>query len=80
MPTISVTQEEFDAILFFRDETIDKIETACDQQYIDDYEKHNLLLDNFKQKYYRRLKKEQEQQVTKMATYSRRTVSNSLLK
>ena len=35
-----MTEAEFDALSFFQVETMDKVESASDQQYIDDYNKH----------------------------------------
>ena len=48
MPTISVTHEEYDAIMFYRDETMDKAENASDEQYLADYDKHCKVFDNFR--------------------------------
>ncbi len=53
MPTISVTQDEYDAIMFYRDETMDKAENATDEQYIADYDRHCKVFDKFREKFHR---------------------------
>ncbi|WEV50233.1 hypothetical protein OZX61_12865 (plasmid) [Acinetobacter sp. ESL0695] len=52
MPTISVTQEEYEAIMFYRYETMDKAQSADDEQYISDYNHHCNIFENFIKKYH----------------------------
>lgn len=52
MPTISITNEEYEAFMFYRDETMDKAENAEDEQYIADYNRHCIVFDKFREKYH----------------------------
>ena len=67
MPTISVTHEEYDAIMFYRDETMDKAENASDEQYLADYDKHCKVFDKFRKKYHNAKNREEGQKLVKKA-------------
>jgi hypothetical protein len=65
MPTISVTQAEFDAIMFYKEETMDKAENAEDEQYLSDYAKHCEVFSNFRKKYHNAKNRENNQKVVR---------------
>ena len=44
MPTISVTNEEYESFKFFRSEMIGKLDTCEDEQYLAEYEQHRYTL------------------------------------
>lgn len=52
MPTISLTEAEYQAIMWFRYETQDKIENAEDEGYIEDYENQSKIFEGFRKKYH----------------------------
>ena len=67
MPTISVTQDEYDAIMFYRYETMDKAENATDEQYIADYDRHCEVFDKFREKYHKAKNQEDARKLVKKA-------------
>lgn len=67
MPTISVTQDEHDAIMFYLYETMDKAENAEDDDYIDDYNRHCDALDKFREKFHRAKNRENTKKRVKNA-------------
>lgn len=67
MPTISVTHEEYEAIIFYRDETMDKAENAEDEKYIADYDRHCKVFNKFRKKYHNAKNRENNQKLVKNA-------------
>lgn len=67
MPTISVTQDEYDAIMFFKGETEDKAENAEDELYLADCEKHFKAINNFRRKFQNAKTRDDGQKIIKQA-------------
>lgn len=67
MPTISVTQEEYEAIMFYQGETEDKTEGSEDEQYLADHAKHYKALDKFRKKYHNAKNHEDARKLVKNA-------------
>ena len=67
MPTISVTQEEYEAFMFYRYETMDKAQNAEDEQYIADYDRHCIVFDKFREKYHKAKIQEDARKLVKKA-------------
>ena len=67
MPTISVTNEEYEAFMFYRDETMDKAENAEDEQYIADYDRYCIVFDKFREKYHKAKNQEDARKLVKKA-------------
>lgn len=67
MPTISVTQEEYEAIMFYQGETEDKTESSEDEQYLADHSRHYNSLNNFREKFRKAKSREDAQKIVKNA-------------
>ena len=67
MPNISVTQEEYDAFIYFQAETMDKVEGSSNEQYANDYDRHSQHLLKFRKKFHKAKNREEGQKLVKRA-------------
>ena len=67
MTTVNVTQEEYEAMMFYWDETMDKAENAEDEQYIADYDRYCNIFDKFREKYHKAKNQEDARKLVKKA-------------
>ncbi|APU48392.1 hypothetical protein [Acinetobacter junii] len=67
MPNISVTQEEYDAFIYFQSETMDKVESTSNEEYIADYVRHSDHLMKFRHKFHKAKNREDSQKLVKKA-------------
>lgn len=65
MPTISVTNEEYESFKFFRSEMIGKLDTCEDEQYLAEYEQHSETFEKFREKYHNAKNQEDARKLVK---------------
>ena len=67
MTTVNVTQEEYEAMMFYRDETMDKAQSTSNEEYLADYDRYSDAFEKFREKYHKAKIQEDARKLVKKA-------------